>query len=949
MLFQNPWLLGGLVLAALPVIIHLVRRQAAKPLDWGAMAFLFDTVAARRRRMEWEDLLLMAARCLLLALGALAVARPFLSPDSPVPWMIVLPAGLLGIALAGASFVFEGKRQRMIARIAAGVLFAAAALLAVFEKVWNLRRFESGGRRDVALVLDASSSMELKRNGVRTFDAALEEARRIVAEAPRGTSFTIVLGGPAPQALAGSPLSHRADVLGLLEGLQPVGGPFRAHEALGMATLILSQGSNTSKEIVVLTDSQRSGWRLDEPSAWKSLQTAWKSLPAPPKLVVRDFGTPSPYRNISVSDVEMSRSIVGTDRELMIRATVTNAGSEALVPGKIRLEVEGEPVAESSVGLLSPGQKQVVEFSHRFKTRGAMAAAVTAEAQDDLPADNRAEAVINVRGGLPVLLVDGNASVSFPERGAGYMALALAPTPALMRGGGIGDGKKAEDFLMDPRVVAAAELRESDIAGASVIVLADVPRLPGNLARRISDRVASGVGLILIAGPRAEPEFYNAWVGSEGPLCPAQLLEMKTDPKGVSPAAATFAHESLARLEKGGDLPSAAVRVWWKTGEPVREAMVAAAFANGDGFLTTRPYGEGRVMMASCALDSRSGSLPARRSFVPLIHELVMWSTGGGVNLNSTSSSDPTVLVSASRGGLLGEYVMSRGGAGRKGAMVRRVDSTIDFDWGNGAPLPRQVPDDFAVVWKGNLLPPADGSYSFEGEADNELMMLVDGRELFTTDSLGKGSGRVTLEKGKAVSVELRYEEKYGPAFVRLYWTPPGGVRSIVPSMVLLPTGEGAMKEFEATDPHGKPRKALLRVGRNGTELAVEGAAVPGVYRIRAEGALAGFVDSGEKQAVPIAVARDGGESVFDPVTPTDIEMMRGHVDLLRPGSVADVLSVLQGKGFGRGIWKMVACAAFALLLLESALARWVSKARGAAESVEVEFGQVPAGGGRPA
>ena len=70
MLFFHPWMLLGLVAVTIPIIIHLMRRQAAKPMDWGAMRFLMDTISVRRRRMEWEDLLLMAARCLLLALVA---------------------------------------------------------------------------------------------------------------------------------------------------------------------------------------------------------------------------------------------------------------------------------------------------------------------------------------------------------------------------------------------------------------------------------------------------------------------------------------------------------------------------------------------------------------------------------------------------------------------------------------------------------------------------------------------------------------------------------------------------------------------------------------------------------------------------------------------------------------------------------------------------------------
>ena len=112
MLFLNPWLLLGLAGVLVPIILHMMRRQAAKPLDWGAMRFLFDTVAMRRRRMEWEDMLLMAARCLLFALLALALARPFVPPDSQVPWLAVLPLTLVGIAVFGASGGTASSVQR---------------------------------------------------------------------------------------------------------------------------------------------------------------------------------------------------------------------------------------------------------------------------------------------------------------------------------------------------------------------------------------------------------------------------------------------------------------------------------------------------------------------------------------------------------------------------------------------------------------------------------------------------------------------------------------------------------------------------------------------------------------------------------------------------------------------------------------------------------------------
>ena len=46
MLFLNPWLLAGLVGATIPIIIHLVRQQAAKPIEWGLR---YDCVVSHQR------------------------------------------------------------------------------------------------------------------------------------------------------------------------------------------------------------------------------------------------------------------------------------------------------------------------------------------------------------------------------------------------------------------------------------------------------------------------------------------------------------------------------------------------------------------------------------------------------------------------------------------------------------------------------------------------------------------------------------------------------------------------------------------------------------------------------------------------------------------------------------------------------------------------------------
>ncbi|MCB1089646.1 MAG: BatA domain-containing protein, partial [Verrucomicrobiae bacterium] len=86
MLFQNTVLLFGALGILIPILIHLLNRRTNRVVEWGAMNFLFESLAMRNRRIQLEEALLMAARCLLVGLLALALARPFVPPGSNIPW-----------------------------------------------------------------------------------------------------------------------------------------------------------------------------------------------------------------------------------------------------------------------------------------------------------------------------------------------------------------------------------------------------------------------------------------------------------------------------------------------------------------------------------------------------------------------------------------------------------------------------------------------------------------------------------------------------------------------------------------------------------------------------------------------------------------------------------------------------------------------------------------------
>jgi hypothetical protein len=942
MLFLNPLLLFALAGVAIPVIVHLMRRQAAKPVDWGAMRFLMDTLSERRRRMEWEDLLLMAARCLLLALAALVVARPFVPPDAPVPWGFVLPAILLGLGLFGASFVLGTARKRWLVRGIAAILFLVAAGMVVMEHILNLRRFETSGSRDVALIIDASTSMT-RSTGARTlFEEALDEARRIVKEAPRGTSFAVILGGPAPQALSNTPVSHRADVLAQLDGLQALGGTFRAHEALGMATLILAEGERPNKDIVVLTDSQRHGWRFDNAGAWQSLEKAWETLPAKPRLLLRGFPQAPALRNAGLAAITTGRDLVGTDRPCLLRTEIVNTGNQPVTPGGLLVEADGKTIAREGLGLLIPGQSQVVETRHRFATPGPHVVTARLTGADEISGDDRADHVVMVRQAVRVVLVDGNAAGSFFERAAGHTALALAPATELLRGKQAG-----KDFLMDPVVIPAPEITAEILAAADVVVLADVARLPAAMAAAVADRTAAGAGLLVLAGPRADPGFYNAWDGSDGPLSPLTLAAETLAEKGISPDSSTFRHEALAWAAEArrSDLGGAVVRRWRQSTLRPGAGTLAAAFTNGDAFVATRGYGRGRCAVATCAFDARSGNLPGRAAFVPLVHELVAWLAGGGVEWNLDPAWSPSVMLdSRSSGGLSARY-LKREWNGAK-LLMERIDPSLDFTWGQQAPAPKVPQDNFTVEWRATLLPQVSGDYVFDAEVDDRLTLKLSGKTVLEqSNQQAKQTGRVRLEAGKPVPCEALYQEEGGEAFVRLFWTPPGGTRQLVPASAWLPAAVEKPPVYVAHDPLGRPRNATISLGRRGRELRLDGPAVPGLYQVDLPAELHEQITGiPGTSPLPLVVRSEIAESRMEALTADDLAQLRARTEVIQPQSLADTLAVLSGRGFGREITRTIAVAALLLLLLETALARWVSRSRRAGDALRIEFGDITPG-----
>src|ERR1051326_303955 len=84
MSFLNPFLLFGSLALAIPVLIHLVRREKSEIVPFSSLMFLLKVPKRAIRQQKIKNLLLMALRLLILALLVGAFARPFMTqPAKP--------------------------------------------------------------------------------------------------------------------------------------------------------------------------------------------------------------------------------------------------------------------------------------------------------------------------------------------------------------------------------------------------------------------------------------------------------------------------------------------------------------------------------------------------------------------------------------------------------------------------------------------------------------------------------------------------------------------------------------------------------------------------------------------------------------------------------------------------------------------------------------------------
>ena len=526
MSFIAPLFFVALAALAIPVLIHLIQREKKQIIRFPSLMFVQRVPYKSIQRRRVHNWLLLLVRLTALALIVLAFARPF----------------------------FEGQG-----------LGAAAG----------------GGAREVVILLDQSYSLGYADRWERA-QAAASEAIDGLGPADRGS--VVLFSAGAEIALRSTASGERDRLQAAVAVAAPTAGATRFAPALKVAGGILADSALPRREVVLISDFQRGGWRGEEGASLPDGSTVTPILIA--------GGAEAP--NVAVSAVSLARSIFSDQERVAVSAVVVNRGAEQLTGAQLGLEIDGRPIQTETLDVEAGSSASVtfapVTIAGRFM-RGSVRAT-----SDALDADNAFHFVVSPAEPVQVVVVD--------QGGTGSTALYL--TRALA----IGETPRFETTVRQPNGLSDQDLRQ-----AAVVVLNDVA-VPAALGRRLARFVEAGGGLLVALGPQA------AWP-QDVDILPAALQERVDRTRGDAAriGALEYGHTVFEpfRAPRSGNFSAARI-YGYRAVEPEASARVLARFDGGAPALLERQLGAGRVLLWTSTLDLSWSDLPLKPVFLPFVH-----------------------------------------------------------------------------------------------------------------------------------------------------------------------------------------------------------------------------------------------------------------------------------------------------------------------------------------
>ena len=148
----------------------------------------------------------------------------------------------------------------------------------------------------------------------------------------------------------------------------------------------------------------------------------------------------------------------------------------------------------------------------------------------------------------------------------------------------------------------------------------------------------------------------------------------------------------------------------------------------------------------------------------------------------NTLTATYTALPAPGGNGLVGEYFGNH--AEFSGTpTITRIDTTVNFYWGNTSPDPRVSTDNFVVRWTGTVEVPFSDTYTFTTRTDDGVRLWIDNKLLIDKwqyQTALDWSGTVPLTAGRPYSIRMEYQEFQGEAEAQLRWSSPQFDKTII-------------------------------------------------------------------------------------------------------------------------------------------------------------------------
>lgn len=572
MSFLSPWMLFGVAAVSVPIAIHFFFRSRYRTVPWAAMKFLLTSVEETSRRLKFQELLLLVVRCLVLALLALAMARP----------------------------ISQASR--------------------------------GGGRGDAVdavFVIDSSYSMTASDGAPSRFERAKQAANDILDALPPHSTVQLIAGSNRAALLGPRSPSNLEDARALIQNLTPTSLSTDLYPAIREARAVLERGQLPNRELVVFSDLDKLGWDREA----SGLVSEFKAIHEKAGVTLVRCGTRTP-KNAAIVGITPQAGVSRPGDRVGFVVLVRNTGTEDLRDVVVSLTADPTSSDDKSrretqtVPVLKAGETRGVPMSARFDKAGARVLSARIE-HDDVPGDNRFDQVVPIRETVNVLVVNGGGDRDVTKSSTFFLNHALQPVKELDRSRYYLQLREVEPRLASPALLPKTDLvflvnvavsPETDDAAPT-----RRSSVPPDFLRELSSWVRQGRGLVIIPGDHARADDYNRGLGD---LLPAPIVGVREHDadKPLLMDRKTFSLPAFLRVKEDryfADFNDLGSRKTLELKDAGSNENVVLRFANGSPALVRRTIDEGEVFLLATAFEPSWSDVQIGPTFLPFVQTLV--------------------------------------------------------------------------------------------------------------------------------------------------------------------------------------------------------------------------------------------------------------------------------------------------------------------------------------